>query len=555
MLSASRSPAVSISDTLRTERHLATARAVLAISSLAAVIIDPSEPTRFVELAYGLFVVYAACSVGLLLWLSLAGTVKRRSVRVVHGADVCWPVLITLFTEGPSSAFFLFFLFVVVAAAYRWGLRETVLTAGVTTLLLFVETAVVAASVDLGSEAIELNRVVMRGSYLLLMGFLVGYLAEEEKKLRTEKELVARLLMRATRNVGLREALRGTLAELIAWYGSTGALLSLQESGEEACFIWRLAPGTGGETALTLQRGLPPHYLFDAPELFSVAPDGPTGVRDTIPPAFLESHPFESLYAVSFFRDPWRGRLFLLDPEPRMPAGGALELLRTVVSQVAPAVESVYLSSRLRAQASALERARVARELHDGAIQSLIAVEMEVEASRRMGGRGSRDLARLRDVIRGEVMNLRDLMHELKPMEIDAQGLVSHLSETCERFQRETGITARWVADSDPPSLPTRVCGELARILREALVNVRKHSGAKNVIVRLSSENGRTTLVVDDDGVGFPFSGDWPQDRLDAERRGPVVIRERVRAIDGRIRIDSTPGRGARLEVSWGKPP
>ena len=98
--------------------------------------------------------------------------------------------------------------------------------------------------------------------------------------------------------------------------------------------------------------------------------------------------------------------------------------------------------------------------------------------------------------------------------------------------------------------MPPGVCRELARITQEALVNVRKHSRAKHVLVRLGSARGNTTLVVEDDGQGFSFTGRLSQEEMDAARKGPVVIRERVRFISGELTIESNPGQGARLEVS-----
>ena len=103
--------------------------------------------------------------------------------------------------------------------------------------------------------------------------------------------------------------------------------------------------------------------------------------------------------------------------------------------------------------------------------------------------------------------------------------------------------------------LPPRVCRELARIVQEALVNVRKHSSARNVLVRFGWEDGHWRLVVDDDGRGFPFSGRLTQADLDSARRGPLVIKERVRSIGGQLTVESTPGGGARLEITLPQAP
>jgi len=79
---------------------------------------------------------------------------------------------------------------------------------------------------------------------------------------------------------------------------------------------------------------------------------------------------------------------------------------------------------------------------------------------------------------------------------------------------------------------------------------VRKHSQARQVLVRMGSVNGNWKIEIEDDGRGFPFSGRFSQDELDSLGKGPVVIKERVRLIEGKLTIESTPGRGSRLEVT-----
>jgi signal transduction histidine kinase len=93
------------------------------------------------------------------------------------------------------------------------------------------------------------------------------------------------------------------------------------------------------------------------------------------------------------------------------------------------------------------------------------------------------------------------------------------------------------------------VCRELARIAQEALVNVRKHSGAKQVTVQLLQEDGGWQLIVEDDGIGFPFSGRISQSELEASGKAPGIIRERVRLIQADLTIESKPGKGSRIEI------
>jgi signal transduction histidine kinase len=205
-------------------------------------------------------------------------------------------------------------------------------------------------------------------------------------------------------------------------------------------------------------------------------------------------------------------------------------------------------------KAKAMDRALVARELHDGAIQSLIGMEVQVAVLRRQAEavpEMAEELGRIQQLLRQEVLNLRELMRQMKPLDLDPRRLLDFLAESVDKFRRETGISASFVSDLREISLSPRICTELARIAQEALVNVRKHSGARNVILRLSLEESGGRLVVDDDGRGFDFSGRLSQSDLDTARKGPVIIKERVRSIGGELSIESAPGRGARLEIMF----
>jgi signal transduction histidine kinase len=278
-------------------------------------------------------------------------------------------------------------------------------------------------------------------------------------------------------------------------------------------------------------------------------------VETTEPLAELKSvQPFHSVIAVSFlFGGEWKGRVFLFDPSWRGEKLEELRFLLDLVRQVGPAVYNVYLLHRLRRRAGAAERARVARELHDGAVQSLIAVEMQVDVLRRQanaGGPIGGELGRIQGLLREEVLKLRELMQQMKAIDVDAQKLLGVLHDTVERFQRETGISARFVADVEELDMPQKICRELVRIVQEGLVNVRKHSHAHHALIRLGSSDSQWSLVLEDDGKGFPFSGRFTQHQLDEIGKGPMIIKERVRLIAGELTVESTSGQGTRLEIT-----
>jgi signal transduction histidine kinase len=282
---------------------------------------------------------------------------------------------------------------------------------------------------------------------------------------------------------------------------------------------------------------------------------------------FAEVHPFIQMCAIQFsVGQELAGRIFLLEPHFMSNVEDELRFLQDLVRHVSPAVYNLYLLRRLRRRAGALERARLVRELHDGAVQSLIGVEMQVDVLRRNYDGTSNhseehlataersefmaaELERIQNLLREEVLKLRELMQQMKSAEVDAHKLPSFLRDAVQRFQRETGIVARFLIEVEEISLPAPVCRELARIVQEALVNVRKHSGAKQVLVQLVEADGKWELIVEDDGAGFPFAGKISQAELDSSGRVPAIIRERVRLIQGELTIESKPGGGARLEI------
>ncbi len=578
----------------RTERWLATARVFLAISALIAVWMDPAE-IRSVW-AYALLAIYIAQGTAIMLLLRWHQQSTPSFRYMVHGADVAWPALISLFTTNQSNPFFLFFLFVLAAAAYRWGLWETVMTAVASLSLLWLGSLVLsigATRVWLAHHHLQIvkvtvadfdpKRLFMRSIYLLVMGFLLGYLAEQQKKLRAEKEVASRMLGLVRMDAGLAGSLSQIVGELLRLYGARRALIVSREGPSPRIAVGSLAikngipaidwldPGPSGAETYLGESSASAWYANshqDAMEFTVLAMNSAGELVRGIDPApvqrFAEVHPFAQMCAISFsVGQELSGKIFLLEPHFISSIDDELRFLQELVRQISPAVYNLYLLRRLRRRAGALERARLVRELHDGAVQSLIGVEMQVDVLRRNYNGHSEEhpvtanrselmateLARIQNLLREEVLKLRELMQQMKSAEVDARKLPGFLRDAVQRFQRETGIVARFLLDVDEVSLPSPVCRELARIVQEALVNVRKHSGAKQVTVQLLETGGKWELIVEDDGTGFAFAGKILQAEMDSTGRVPAIIRERVRLIQGELTIESKPGRGARIEI------
>ncbi|MBV9342650.1 MAG: hypothetical protein JO159_17410 [Acidobacteria bacterium] len=578
--------ALGIEEARRTERWLATTRVLLASCALLTAWMDPGE-IRSVW-GYALLDFYVVHGIGIIFLLRSRQRTTLPFRLFVHGADVVWPAVISLFTTG-QSPFFLFFLFVIAAAAYRWGVWETVVTAVASVSLLWLEslgfqlgsiqalnlwlTRIQLSTMGTEPSDFEPKRLFMRSIYLVVMALLIGYLAEQQKKLRAEKDQAAKMLSMVRMDAGLAGTLSDIVGELLKLYGATRALIASREGRSQKVWIGVLElrkgvaelewtdSGTGG-AELYLGEALGSTFYVSVRERGGIRKFDVlrlnkglviSGDQDGFPRRFSGVHDFQRLMAVSYdFGQELSGRIFLLEPMVIASAEEELQFLENLVRQIGPAIYNVYLVRRLRRRAGAVERARLVRELHDGAVQSLIGVEMQVDVLRRshpMADGMARELERVQRLLREEVLKLRELMYQMKSSDIDARRLPGFLRDTVERFQRETGINARFLMDGDEVILPQPICRELARIAQEALVNVRKHSRAKRVMVQLVEGDGKWELIVEDDGAGFPFSGRLSQAELDSARRAPAIIRERVRLIQGELTIESRPGRGARVEV------
>jgi signal transduction histidine kinase len=251
----------------------------------------------------------------------------------------------------------------------------------------------------------------------------------------------------------------------------------------------------------------------------------------------------------------WTGRLFLIDPRIREAAARRLTFVQTAVRQVGPALFSLFLLQRLHERAGEFARAEVARELHDGVIQSLMGLEMQLavmQADRHQSVEALQgQIERVRNLLQQEAWNVRSLMEQLRPPAVEPARLVAYLRELVYDFRRRTGISASFVSTVNEVRLPPRLCRELSLLLREALANVRRHSGATSVMVRIDA--GR--LTVEDNGSGFRFAGALALPALEAAGTGPAMIMESVRAIGGGLIVESRPGSGVTLTVTFSETP
>ncbi len=555
------------------ENVLAYSRVFLAATSLVAWGIGPGSGAAYYRLGLILLAAYTVHSLLLLVVLHRRAP-GRGLVLWAQASDIIWPALLCLFTDPPNSVFFIFFLFAMIAAAFRWGFVETMATAEIGAGLLLLQAVIVAYGPPwlhrLLFTSVEPTRIIMRCGFLLMAGFLLGFLAETEKELRAEIALTNRLLSLARVGGRFSSVLQEVMSEMGRIFGSRQVYEVVAQSSSGRVFRWDVGfsqpaharvqeiPSAQADSALMKRY---PHTFYlqrkrgkggcDVAALDEegrrLDPQELGHVEMPIPDA-------ESLLVIgNQMGGDWNARFVVVNARVGRRCERELRFAQNILRQVAPALYSVYVFRRFRSRAGAMERARVARELHDTAIQSLISIEMQVDVLRRRATTDpplAAQLGHIQDLLRQEVLNLRELMQTMRPMDISPHQFLDFIAQLVERFSRDTGVEARFVSELEEVSMPPSTCRELARVVQEGLVNIRKHSGARTAVVRFGAQNGSWKLVIDDNGRGFPFTGRFSLTELDDLRQGPTVIKERVRAVGGDLLIESNRGRGARLEVT-----
>jgi two-component system, NarL family, sensor kinase len=153
------------------------------------------------------------------------------------------------------------------------------------------------------------------------------------------------------------------------------------------------------------------------------------------------------------------------------------------------------------------ERARLARELHDGISQNLIGVRYAIDLASRKVASQAEDAARAIDrgaeALNGAIKEVRRLSHDLRPRALDDLGLTPALKALCDNFSERTGIETRLEALPFKNMLKPEASTALYRVAQEALNNVERHSGATRVDIRIWSVGGRVRMTISDNGNGF----------------------------------------------------
>jgi signal transduction histidine kinase len=397
----------------------------------------------------------------------------------------------------------------------------------------------------------------------------MSFLGSRQRRHAAEQEFLARLTGLLEVDRGMAESLRLVLNELVKEFDCDEAILAYRDSELDRIFVWKLR--AGDESRLTPEN-LPATrsdgFLLDHPDA-SVCWNHLVGAGDgfgwnrkdgrrlkdlpRLPGPMRQELGWQSVLGVTLdLTGRPVGRLMLGNAHKRFLSQD-LQWLEAIVRHLGQPLQNLFLLRHIRAHAIEGERSRISREIHDGILQTLLSVDIQLDVLRRKvpvdPEQSVAGLTSLQHTVRSETDELRRMVTDMRPLRVQNADLVDLMRGFAERFRNESNLALDLLIDAAELQLPDRICRDVFQIYRESLHNVKKHAHASHVVVKLWQNESQVVLVVDDNGDGFSFAGCFTGDELDRLRLGPISIKERTRSLGGVLTVESTPGHGARLTV------
>jgi signal transduction histidine kinase len=413
----------------------------------------------------------------------------------------------------------------------------------------------------------EMNRFIIRVAYLAVVGTLLAYLATHEQRLRVDLSRLAVWPHITPRDNQVLA--RDMLEHAAGILGTSHALLAWEEREEPWLHLASWSDGTF-------------EYNREPPALYgSLVAEPLSGKSFFCPDARI---PLATLTQDHRgFMQRWKGAPLHADLQKRFDIGAVLALRLSgasaegylfgldkqrmttddlalggvLVREVAIRLDQFYLLEQLQRGAAAEERVRLARDLHDGLLQSLTGVALQLETVQRLmqsePGLARQRLEEIQELIAREQKELRSHIQTLKPGSsglADTQAtLRGRLSELAERIARQWGLHVEVNLKHPEIEVQGSLAQEIYFLVHESMINAARHAGASSVHAELSVECDRMRIIVVDDGRGFPFRGYHDHAVLTELNIGPVTLRERVASIGGSLAIDSAET-GTRIEIA-----
>ncbi len=507
---------------------------MLATLFLLAIWVDASQPARGGPTAtYALLAAYVVFAAAIVVATWRNWWLDAKLAGPAHAIDIALFTLLVLLTEGYTSPFFTFFIFLLLSAAIRWGWRATALTAILLTLLYLIDGLLVAAF----TAEFQLQRFVVRTGQLIIVSLILIWFGANQWRARfsmRDEELLARpSLEDSPLETCLRAAMSGARA-------SAGV------------FIWR-EPGRAEFTGLAIRDGeltvvnLPvpalDHSLGSTPFLYDLARNRAlkrdpnrnlTGfaARDAIASEAASALALGEGLAIPIRTDGGEGELFL--ESVRGLATDHIDLGDQVAADIAAHLQRHALLKAAEESAEARSRLTLARDLHDSVVQFLAGAAFRLEALKRSKESGrdfGPELDELKQLMLQEQSELRYFITALRsgPM-VGLDDLANDLKALADRLSRQWDVRCEFTMQrTEMMMIPTRLHLDALQLMREAVANAVRHAEATSVTIKLEAVADELRLDFVNDGAVYRTRGQ----RLDM----PRSLKERVEQAGGALEL------------------
>lgn len=402
---------------------------------------------------------------------------------------------------------------------------------------------------------VALSLETMRGQLQASQQTLRAWAQELEDRVgRRTRELVA--LYEVSREISSRldiaDILRSVTEKSGELLGADVAVLCLIDDAGRVLNLQSVSGPKEAVTRACLSVHDPPaNEVLRAERALECGAPGCAGACGMLAAHFRTSH----LAAPLRVGDRVIGALCVCSQRARAFPQDAANLLTKLADSVAIALDNARLYEQAERLAMLEERQRIAFEMHDGAAQTLSLLESRASEISALADAGRSEeaagvLSRMRDAMAQASREMREAIAALR----EPPGSPEPLHEQLGRVMRECEEDREAGAELTSVLLPPRLClapeesEQVLRVVREALLNARRHAHARQISVRLQQHGAEASVTVEDDGRGFDVKAPWTNG---ASHFGLSIMRARAARLGGRLQVRSSPGQGTRVELVW----
>ena len=548
----------------RTERLIALARVLLAIFALLA-FLPGGARAAWILPALGAYVTYSVAFAAA-VW-SVKALPGWWSVAS-HIIDfVALSLLVISSGHDALQVTAAAYVFLIVCGTLRWQWKGGVATAAATLIAVAARPALSGIATRTASG--EWASVPVTAASMAFIALVIGYMGAYHRRFAREMALFAEWpnkCVQAERSIVTEILQRAALvlnAPLAVFIWTSPGLRDCQFaqfSRSQRTMEWDALVDVNdlhedpadyiSDTAATTD---PRHLALDDGQL-SERRDLPLGdsLRARLRPSTLISCLVEG--------QDWQGRLLIVDkPAPTLDD----LLLAKIVARLGGAtLDQHYLIGDLQQRAADEERGVLARDLHDGFLQTLTALGLQLHRLEHVlqtegVAAALKQIREIQQSLALEHESFRSFIQQLRPgapPSDDRTDLAARLRALTERLREQWNLNLKVSVTPDAMRVPSDFAQQVHWLVREALVNAARHAMASQVAVEVVAAEKHLDIVIADNGRGFPFRGRRDAGDLAVMRAGPRSLRERIAALAGALLVDSRED-GATLRIRLPLPP